>query len=512
VSAACRGSPLTWSGRSSLGSSGVDPRRAARDRGVRGSRARVLQHEIDHLDGVLMLDRDARATAARRRCGRCGRAATYSPSAEEEPAEEDALAPATELRSRVPRDVGVRRPAVLGAWRTPPTGPRSSSRPPDSPRGRGARLAAPPAAEPPPSSGWTSTQTESVNLDRPSPRSGVPAGRSSASSALRPAHPGPVLSELELLNVHPSLRAAVEGGRAESSGAIMGRDARTGVVRSSGSPRVLDSGAGRAQEGDRESASARTSVALSAPARRARRARSACAPSTCASREPWSFNEQDDSRASYARKISPDERRLDPARSAIELERIVRALNPHIGAYLELEAGARLGCAPLPRERGGTRSRELGGGRDLAAAGLHAGATATGRPPASRQAADAGRRVSPRPPGALARCMNPGEPRPRSQRRVRGPAARVRARRVGGPRVPQCRRSPRPGPARASPGPAPRIRRGSTARNERRLITELAERPVTRLDAPVVAALRLGPLRAAVLRGDARPRCRGPGR
>jgi methionyl-tRNA formyltransferase len=45
----------------------------------------------------------------------------------------------------------------------------------------------------------------------------------------------------------------------------------------------------------------------------------------------------------YAAKIDPAERRLDPARPADELERVVRALHPHVGTYLELEGGARLG-------------------------------------------------------------------------------------------------------------------------------------------------------------------------
>jgi methionyl-tRNA formyltransferase len=55
------------------------------------------------------------------------------------------------------------------------------------------------------------------------------------------------------------------------------------------------------------------------------------------------FTEQDDAETTYAEKISPDERRLDPALPAMELERRVRALTPHIGAYLELADGSRLG-------------------------------------------------------------------------------------------------------------------------------------------------------------------------
>ena len=47
----------------------------------------------------------------------------------------------------------------------------------------------------------------------------------------------------------------------------------------------------------------------------------------------------------YAEKISPEDRRLDPAASAADLAAKVRALTPHIGAFLELEGGERLGSA-----------------------------------------------------------------------------------------------------------------------------------------------------------------------
>src|SRR5690606_10253655 len=55
------------------------------------------------------------------------------------------------------------------------------------------------------------------------------------------------------------------------------------------------------------------------------------------------FTEQDEEAATDAAKIEPAERRLDPGRPAPELARVVRALTPHIGAYLELEGGERLG-------------------------------------------------------------------------------------------------------------------------------------------------------------------------
>ena len=55
------------------------------------------------------------------------------------------------------------------------------------------------------------------------------------------------------------------------------------------------------------------------------------------------FTEQDDSASTYAEKIGPEERRLDPALTAAQLAAQVRALTPHIGASVELEGGTRLG-------------------------------------------------------------------------------------------------------------------------------------------------------------------------
>jgi methionyl-tRNA formyltransferase len=53
--------------------------------------------------------------------------------------------------------------------------------------------------------------------------------------------------------------------------------------------------------------------------------------------------EQSDAAATYADKIEPADRLLDPARPAEDLERTVRALHPHIGARVELPGGTVLG-------------------------------------------------------------------------------------------------------------------------------------------------------------------------
>src|SRR3954449_10662797 len=55
------------------------------------------------------------------------------------------------------------------------------------------------------------------------------------------------------------------------------------------------------------------------------------------------LREQDGDGVTYADKIESRDRRLDPSRPAEELARQVRALTPHVGAYLEAPGGERLG-------------------------------------------------------------------------------------------------------------------------------------------------------------------------
>ncbi|MDX6668984.1 MAG: methionyl-tRNA formyltransferase, partial [Solirubrobacteraceae bacterium] len=54
------------------------------------------------------------------------------------------------------------------------------------------------------------------------------------------------------------------------------------------------------------------------------------------------FEEQHEAAATYADKIVAADRDLDPSRPAAELERIVRALHPHIGARVAVSDGAPL--------------------------------------------------------------------------------------------------------------------------------------------------------------------------
>ena len=138
----------------------------------------------------------------------------------------------------------------------------------------------------------------------------------------------PLLSELPMLNVHPSLLPRWRGA-APIERAIMAGDRETGVTiirvgagYDSG-PIALQERVAIAPGEDFGSLSARLAELGAELIVRALDLEAA---------GELEFAEQDESEATYAEKIAPDERRLDPGRPAIELERIVRALDPHLGA------------------------------------------------------------------------------------------------------------------------------------------------------------------------------------
>jgi methionyl-tRNA formyltransferase len=169
----------------------------------------------------------------------------------------------------------------------------------------------------------------------------------------------PLLSELELLNVHPSLLPRWRGA-APIERAIMAGDVETGVsiMRLT---EGLDSGPVALQrsvavgEADFGELSGRlenvgAELLIEALDRRA------------AGTLEWS--DQDDDAATYADKIDSRERRLDPGATAIELERRVRALTPHVGAYLELDGEQRLGVVAARAEPGTLGPGEIDAGGD----------------------------------------------------------------------------------------------------------------------------------------------------
>ncbi|HWX52251.1 MAG TPA: formyltransferase family protein, partial [Solirubrobacteraceae bacterium] len=71
------------------------------------------------------------------------------------------------------------------------------------------------------------------------------------------------------------------------------------------------------------------------------------------------FAEQPKEGVTYAEKIGPGDRLLDPSRPAVELERVVRALYPHLGARVQLPDGTLLGV----HRAAITDAPTLGGGK-----------------------------------------------------------------------------------------------------------------------------------------------------
>ena len=104
------------------------------------------------------------------------------------------------------------------------------------------------------------------------------------------------------------------------------------------------------------------------------------------------FEQQPAGGVTYAEKIEPEERRLDPDRPAAELARIVQALNPHVGTYLELDDGERLGVVEASAAEGESPpAGTLGADGDALALGTAAGTLRihTVRPAGKREMAAA---------------------------------------------------------------------------------------------------------------------------
>jgi methionyl-tRNA formyltransferase len=176
----------------------------------------------------------------------------------------------------------------------------------------------------------------------------------------------PLLSSYPMLNVHPSLLPRWRGA-APIERAIIAGDERTGVsiMRVAAG---LDSGPVCAERGERVAADD-TYGTLAA---RLADAGGELLVSTLNESPPCA--EQDEALATYAEKIGPEDRRLDPSRPALELERVVRALTPHIGAQLVLDDGTPLGVARARALETGPPAGELSLGGPLPVLGCGEGA------------------------------------------------------------------------------------------------------------------------------------------
>jgi methionyl-tRNA formyltransferase len=205
---------------------------------------------------------------------------------------------------------------------------------PDRPAGRGRKLAAPPIAEAARAMDLEVLQPESVNDDATRERIAAERPDVVCVCAFGALIKPPLLTDFELLNVHPSLLPRWRGA-APIERAIMAGDAETGVS----IMRVtegLDSGPVCLQAAE----PIRADDTYGSLAPRLQDMGGALLLRALDDRPP--FTEQDEAEVTYADKIEADDRTLDPARPAVELERTVRALHPHIGARIVLPDGSHL--------------------------------------------------------------------------------------------------------------------------------------------------------------------------
>jgi methionyl-tRNA formyltransferase len=198
---------------------------------------------------------------------------------------------------------------------------------PDRPRGRGRRLSPPPVAEAARALGIDVIQPESVNSG--GARAAIAAARPDAVAicAFGALIREPLLSEHPMWNVHPSLLPRWRGA-APIERAIEAGDAVTGVTIMRPTAE-MDAGP-ICLEAEEEIAPGDDYGSL-AP----RLERVGGDLLVRALDELPEFREQPSEGVTIAAKIGPEDRQLDPALGAAALERRVRALNPHIGAYVE---------------------------------------------------------------------------------------------------------------------------------------------------------------------------------
>jgi methionyl-tRNA formyltransferase len=193
---------------------------------------------------------------------------------------------------------------------------------PDRPAGRGRKLTPPPVAVRARELGLEVHQPDNVNTD---PRIAEFAPDVVCVCAFGALIKEPLLSDFEMLNVHPSLLPRWRGA-APIERSIMAGDAETGVTiirvtaELDAGPMCLQGREPIAPDDDFATLSARLERLGGDLLVRALDERPPC-------------TEQPSEGVTYAEKITAADRELDgTAHTAAELERVVRALHPHIGA------------------------------------------------------------------------------------------------------------------------------------------------------------------------------------
>lgn len=244
--------------------------------------------------------------------------------------------------------------AVLRRLAGSPHRPLLVVTPPDRRKGRGRHSGSPPAALAARELGIELLQARSVNEEAALERIRAARPEAVVVCAFGQLIREPLLS-WPLLNLHPSLLPHWRGA-APIERAIMAGDERTGVCvmqvtegLDSGPVALREEVAIEARD-DFESLSAKLVE---------RGAELLVRALDLLDRGELDFTAQEESGATYAEKIEPGERRLDPGRPAAELARTVRALTPHVGAYLETDGEQRLGVRRARAVDVGVRQGEL---------------------------------------------------------------------------------------------------------------------------------------------------------
>jgi methionyl-tRNA formyltransferase len=208
---------------------------------------------------------------------------------------------------------------------------------PDARRGRGQKLAPPPVAETARLLGIDVFQPENVNSVEATSTIAEAEPDAVAICAYGALIKEPLLSAHELLNLHPSLLPRWRGA-APVERAIEAGDEETGVTimrptaELDAGPIAVQRAEAIRPDDDYGSLAARLAALGGELLVEALDLQPA-------------FREQPESGVTYADKIRPGDRLLDPALTADMLERRVRALHPHIGAYVELPWDERLGVS-----------------------------------------------------------------------------------------------------------------------------------------------------------------------
>jgi len=206
---------------------------------------------------------------------------------------------------------------------------------PDRQRGRGRKVQAPPVADAARLLGLELYQPESVNSDEAVERIGLAKPASVCICAFGALIKDPLLSAYPMLNVHPSLLPRWRGA-APIERAIEAGDAETGVtimrpvMEMDAGPICLQRSLDVRPDDDYGSLSRRLAELGGELLVEALDKSPEC-------------REQPSEGVTIAPKIEASDRRLDPELTSTELERRVRALNPHVGTYVELADGKRLG-------------------------------------------------------------------------------------------------------------------------------------------------------------------------